>query len=133
MDVVVLKLTQPLDAERAEDRGRGWSELEIVTWLEQMLTEVHAVGRTFMFDDDLPPRPLPGVEDYEDACVYALFRAAISHADCETQLVTYDRNFAIAVNAAAPIGQGGRPLWGAVSATDLLRRLAMNRSRIEDA
>jgi hypothetical protein len=94
----------------------GWSTYQIDTWLtKSLLTSLDATDRTIELDPPAPEEPLIG-SDFEDRRIYGLFHAA--KADQPTNiplLVTADREFALLVNADAPTGLLGGPLWLAMS------------------
>lgn len=116
-DLVLRKLAQPADPELPEhERGLGFSDAHAERLYRELAQAIDATGRSFSIDPPPGEAPLPGA-DYEDRCVWGLFRAAMSdRPDAAPILVTNDRAFALQVNAEATRSRGNRPPWLAVSA-----------------
>lgn len=113
---------QPVNATEAENRGLGWNQQDLQSWLDPVCAEL---GRTrpFVAFEDAPPRSLPTVGQ-EDERVYGVLMAAKDEdASRVPILVTADGDFAREVNADAPVGHNGYPLWVAQSPTDFLNYL----------
>lgn len=122
LNLVERKLGQPVNAQRVEDRGLGWTPAEIGQWLNLVIDELANIGQFSSFGPT-PARRLSSV-GYEDECVYGvLMRAKDEDALCTPILVTADRPFLSEVNADAPIGISGSPLWMALTPTDFLNYL----------
>lgn len=123
-DLVLRKLTQPAEGRLPEhSRGLGYSESDAQRMYGEVLRTLDASGRSFLITP-APGDPLPGA-DYEDRCMWGLFRAAIDdRPDATPVLVTHDRAFALLVTASAPLSDDRQPLWSAMSARRFCHTLA---------
>lgn len=116
-DLVLRKLTQPDDPELPEhERGLGFGDDHAEHIFGELAGDIDATGRSYLIDPPPGEAPLPGA-DYEDRCVWGLFRAAMDdRPDATPILVTNDRPLALQVNAEAGRAAKGHVPWVAVSA-----------------
>jgi len=115
--VAHLKLIQPLDAERPEDRGLGWESLTATSRLDILTKHADDTERSFKVN---PPANQGSLGmDYEDRRVFGLLEyAATCFPEMLPIMVTNDRKFANEINtAAAAMRRTGMPKWGAMSPT----------------
>lgn len=126
-DIVLRKLTQPADPALPEHaKGLGWPEAEAERGYGELCAAIDATGRSFLIEPPPGAAALPGA-DYEDRCVWGLFRAAMDDLpDAEPLLVTNDRAFVAQANAEA-LRHGARMPWQAVSARRFCELLAAYR------
>lgn len=124
-DLVLRKLSQPAEGRLPEhQRGLGYSESDADRMYAEVLPDLDISGRSFLITPAPGERPLPGA-DYEDRCIWGLFRAAMDdRPDADAILVTHDRTFALLVSACAPLGADGQPLWSAMSGLRFCQTLA---------
>jgi hypothetical protein len=105
-------------------RGLGYSDSDADRVYSEVLRDLDASGRSFLITPAPGELPLPGA-DYEDRCIWGLFRAAMDdRPDADPILVTHDRTFGLLVTACAPLNSEGQPLWSAMSALRFCQTLA---------
>jgi hypothetical protein len=123
-DIVLRKLSQPADPSLSEaEQGLGWAEADADDTYGVLCRAIDTTGRSFLIEPPPGATALPGA-DYEDRCVWGLFRAAMDDVpDAEPILVTNDRALAAQVNAEA-LRHGSRMPWQAVSARRFCELLA---------
>lgn len=124
-DLVVRKLIQPDSPDlRPEERGLGFAESHAVALYQEVVDVLDARGGSVGLNPPPAPQPLPGA-DYEDRCIWGLFREAMSREPTSAAfLVTDDRWLAANAMLAAKVSNPQRPPWAAMSPASFCSALA---------
>lgn len=127
-DVVLRRLTQPADPGLPEsERGLGYGDDEAERIFCVLVDEIDATGRSILVDPPPGEMSLPGA-DYDDRCMWGLFRAAMNNRpDASPLLVTDDRAFALQINSEAERVRGVSAPWVAVSSARFCELLTRYR------
>lgn len=124
-DLVLRKLTQPDNARfPPEQRGLGYSEARALEFYQEVVDVLDAPGGSVVVDPPPPAVQLADI-DYEDQCIWGLFREAMNRDPTAVPFfVTDDRSLALNAALAARAANPERPAWEVRSPTTFCLDLA---------